>query len=70
MVKRHLECWVQFWAPPYRRDVDIVERVQRRAVKMTKGLEHLTYEKRLRNMGLYILEQRRLVEILSVRVNT
>ncbi|KAK4819183.1 hypothetical protein QYF61_025998 [Mycteria americana] len=39
-----LECCVQCWAPQDKRDTDIVERVQRRATKMTKALEHLCYE--------------------------
>ena len=44
----HLECWVQLWAPQYERDVDTVEKVQQSAKKIIKGLEHLSYEERLR----------------------
>ncbi|GAB0181694.1 mitochondrial enolase superfamily member 1 [Grus japonensis] len=35
---------IQLWGPQYKTDMDLLERVQRRAVKMIRGLEHLAYE--------------------------
>ena len=45
--------------PQYRRDVDLLECIQRRATKMMEGMEHLPSEDRLRELGPFILEKER-----------
>ena len=58
LLRPHLEYCVQMWSPQYRRDMDLLKHFQRRVTETIQGMEHLSYEDRLRELGLFRLEKR------------
>ena len=55
LVKPHLEHCVQFRAPQYKRDAQLLVKVQQRATEMTDL--SASHEEKLRELGLYSLEK-------------
>ena len=59
LVRPHLEYCVQAWRPHLKKDIDCLEKVQRRAPRMIAGYGRMKYDVRLKQAGLTTLETRR-----------
>ena len=67
LVRPHLEYNSVIWSPHLKKDMDSIERVQRRATKMVPELRNLSYEDRLRQLELPTLKFRRdIADIIEV----
>ncbi|KAJ7400723.1 hypothetical protein BTVI_102967 [Pitangus sulphuratus] len=53
----HLEYCIQLWSPQHEKVVDLLEPVHKRAMRMIRGLEYHSYEDKLRELGLFSLEE-------------
>ena len=62
VVKPDSEYCIQAWRPCRRKDIDILEKIQRRAIKLIPGLRDLSYEERLKECGLTSPDTRRLIK--------
>ena len=52
LVRPHLESNNVIWAPKYKKDVELLEQVQRRATKQVPGLRDMEYSDRLKHLKL------------------
>ena len=60
LVRPRLDYCLQFWGIQHKKDTKMLQQIQWRAMKMIKGLEHFFYKDRLRDLGLFSQEKRRL----------
>ena len=59
MVRPRLEYCIQAWSPYHKKDIEVLERVHKRATKMVYGYGALNYKDRLSLLELRSLEERR-----------
>jgi len=60
LVRPHLEYCVQAWSPHYYKDINKIEKVQKRAVNMIKDIRSIDYTGKLRELNLFSMSRRRM----------
>ena len=55
---------------PFRKDMEGMEHVQRRATRLGRGLENKSCEKQLRELGMFVLGKRRVSRDLITLLNS
>ena len=70
IVRPHLEYCIQLWRPYRKKDIDTLERIQRRATNIMPELRDLCFEERLTECGLTTPERSRLrgdqIEVFTI----
>ena len=70
VVRPHLEYCSPAWSPYYKKDEDLLEKIQHRLTRMLPELRNLQYSERLNKLGLWIIEERRnradLIEVSKI----
>ena len=69
LVRLHVEYSVNAWSPYYKKDKELLEKVQRRFTKMIVNMEGLSYEERLRCLKLWTLEKKRNIQYLVFKIS-
>ena len=59
LVRPHTEYGNSIWLPLLKRDIKLIENIQKRATKYIPSLKHLEYQERLKKVNLPTLQYRR-----------
>ena len=66
LVRSHLDYGDSVWFPVLKKDIRIIENIQRRATKILTQYRHLSYSERLRELNLSTLLYRRRGDLIKV----
>lgn len=60
LMRSYLKYCVQLLGPQLKKDMDLFESVQRKVLKRIRGVEHFSYEERLKKLRLFSWEKKKL----------